>query len=191
MACSQGTSAILTLGGVDQRTGARYVSYETIKGGFGARPTKDGITGVASGISNRMNTPIEILEMSFPVRVERYAIIPDSGGPGRFRGGCGVERVWRILGLPSQMSVCLERTKSAPFGLAGGRAGAPGRIALATMDGAERELLSKGSLTAPAGAEIRLRAPGSGGYGGPAARDRPRTATHRVGGDLSPAAPPP
>ena len=188
MACSQGTSAILTLGGVDQRTGGRYVSYETIKGGFGARPTKDGITGVASGISNTMNTPIEILEMSFPVRVERYAIIPDTGGPGRFRGGCGVERVWRILGLPAQMSVCLERTKSAPFGLAGGRAGAPGRIALATIDGAERELLSKGSLTAPAGAEIRLRAPGSGGYGDPAARDRALIAADVVDGYVSPAA---
>jgi N-methylhydantoinase B len=87
MACSQGTSAILTLGGVDHRTGGRYVSYETINGGFGARPSKDGITGVASGISNTMNTPIELLEMSFPVRVERYAIVPDTGGPGRFRGG--------------------------------------------------------------------------------------------------------
>ena len=53
MACSQGTSAILTLGGVDHRTGDHYVSYETIKGGFGARPTKDGISGVASGISTR------------------------------------------------------------------------------------------------------------------------------------------
>ncbi len=112
MACSQGTSAILTLGGVDYRTRGRYVSYETIKGGFGARPIKDGITGVASGISNTMNTPIEILEMSFPVRVERYAIAPDSGGAGRYRGGCGVERVWRIIGEPSQVSVCLERTKS-------------------------------------------------------------------------------
>ena len=90
MACSQGTSAIATLGGVDYRTGERYVSYETIKGGFGARPIKDGITGVASGISNTMNTPIEILEMSFPVRVERYEIVPDTGGAGRWRGGCGV-----------------------------------------------------------------------------------------------------
>ncbi len=96
MACSQGTSAILTVGGVDYRDGARYVSYETIKGGFGARPTKDGVNGMSSGISNTMNTPIEILEMSFPVRVERYAILPDSGGVGKYRGGCGVERVWRI-----------------------------------------------------------------------------------------------
>src|SRR5215468_6562106 len=120
MACSQGTSAILTLGGVDYRTGGRFVSYETIKGGFGARPTKDGINGIASGISNTMNTPIEILEMSFPVLVERYEIVADTGGPGRYRGGCGVERVWQVRGGSTQASVCLERTRSAPFGLAGG-----------------------------------------------------------------------
>jgi N-methylhydantoinase B len=171
MACSQGTSAILTLGGVDHRTGARYVSYETIKGGFGARPTKDGITGVASAISNTMNTPIEILEMSFPVRVERYEIVPDSGGAGQHRGGCAVERAWRILGGPSQASVCLERTKSAPFGLAGGGAGAPGRISLIGPDGAERPLLEKGAFAAPAGSLIVLRAPGSGGFGVPARRN--------------------
>jgi N-methylhydantoinase B len=188
MACSQGTSAILTLGGLDQRTGARYVSYETIKGGFGARPTKDGINGVASGISNTMNTPIEILEMSFPVRVERYEIVPDSGGPGRFRGGCGVDRVWRILRQPSQASVCLERTRSAPFGLAGGLAGAPGRIAVAGADGTERELTSKGSFTVPADTEIRLRAPGSGGYGDPTGRDPVRVSDDVVNGYVSPAA---
>src|SRR5262249_16572971 len=84
MACSQGTSAILTLGGVDPRDGRHYVSYETPKGGFGARPTKDGINGIASGISNTMNTPVEVLEMAFPVRVDRYEINPDSGRAGRF-----------------------------------------------------------------------------------------------------------
>jgi N-methylhydantoinase B len=171
MACSQGTSAIATLGGVDYRTGDRYVSYETIKGGFGARPIKDGITGVASGISNTMNTPIEILELSFPVRIERYEIVPDTGGSGRWRGGLGVERVWRILGAPSQVSVCCERTKSPPFGLAGGRAGAPARVATVGPDGVERELNSKTTITiAPDGA-LCLRAPGSGGYGPPAERD--------------------
>ena len=187
MACSQGTSAILTLGGVDGRTGGRYVSYETIKGGFGARPSKDGITGIASGISNTMNTPIEVLEMSFPVRVERYAIVPDTGGPGRFRGGCGVERVWRILGQPSHASVCLERTKSAPFGLAGGGPGAPGRIAVGS-DGAERELVSKGAFTAAPGAEIRLRAPGAGGFGPAAARAPERLRDDVINGYVSPAA---
>jgi N-methylhydantoinase B len=170
MACSQGTSAILTLGGVDYRTGGRYVSYETIKGGFGARPTKDGINGQSSGISNTMNTPIEVLEMSFPVRVERYALVPDSGGAGRHRGGCGAERVWRVLGGPTRASVCLERSKSAPFGLAGGGAGGAGRIVVMGADGTERELVSKGPFTAAPGAIIALRAPGSGGYGPPAER---------------------
>ena len=186
MACSQGTSAILTLGGVDPRTGDRYVSYETIKGGFGARPTKDGVNGMSAGISNTMNTPIEILEMSFPVRIERYEIVPDSGGAGRHRGGCGVERVWRILGNPSQVSVCLERTRSAPFGLAGGGAGGVGRITLMGPDGAERELNSKGSFTAPPGARIHLRAPGSGGFGAPAERDRAQLRDDVINGYVSP-----
>jgi N-methylhydantoinase B len=185
MACSQGTSAIVTLGGVDYRTGERYVSYETIKGGLGARPIKDGITGVASGISNTMNTPIEILEMSFPVRIERYAILPDTGGPGRWRGGCGVERVWRILGGPSQVSLCCERTKSPPFGLAGGRAGAPTRVAIVGPDGEEREPNSKATLTIPPDGEVRLRAPGSGGYGPPAERDPARLRDDVVNGYVS------
>jgi len=185
MACSQGTSAIVTLGGVDHRSGERYVSYETIKGGLGARPTKDGITGVASGISNTMNTPIEILEMSFPVRIERYAIVTDSGGAGRHRGGCGVERVWKILGGPSQASVCLERTKSPPFGLAGGGAGGAGRIAMIGPDGTEREVNGKGAFTAPAGAEIHLRAPGSGGFGPPGERDPDRLRDDVINGYVS------
>jgi N-methylhydantoinase B len=171
MACSQGTSAILTLGGVDYRTGGRYVSYETIKGGFGARPTKDGINCVASGISNTMNTPIEVLEMSFPVRVEYYEIIADSGGAGKYRGGCAARRAWRILGNDAQAAVCCERTKSPPFGLAGGKAGTPMRIRLETPDGASRELISKGGFTAPSESRVLFEVPGSGGYGAPGDRN--------------------
>ena len=188
MACSQGTSAIVTLGGVDPRRGDRYVSYETVKGGFGARPVKDGINGLSAGIANTMNTPVEILESSFPVRIERYAVVPDSGGPGRWRGGCGVVRVWKVLGNPSQVSVCCERTKSPPFGLAGGRAGAPARVAVVSADGTERELPSKGSFTAAPGAELWLRAPGSGGYGPPAERDPARLRDDVVNGYVSPEA---
>lgn len=172
MACSQGTSAVLTLGGVDHRNGNRYVSYETIKGGFGARPTKDGINCVASGISNTMNTPIEVLEMSFPVRVEYYEITADSGGAGRYRGGNGARRAWRVLGNDAQASICLERTKSAPFGLAGGKPGAKARIAIETPDGKTRDLNSKGGFAAPGGSRILLEVPGSGGYGAAETRDR-------------------
>jgi N-methylhydantoinase B len=114
MACSQGTSAIVIVGGVDHRDGSRYVSYETIKGGFGARPNKDGINVVSSTISNTMNTPVELLEMSFPLRVESYEILPDSGGAGRFRGGCGARRTWRVLGNPGRATVCIERSTSPP-----------------------------------------------------------------------------
>jgi N-methylhydantoinase B len=186
MACSQGTSAIVTLGGVDYRNGERYVSYETIKGGFGARPTKDGITGVAAGISNTMNTPIEILEMSFPVRIERYEIVPDSGGAGRYRGGCGVDRVWRSLGGPIQVSVCCERAKSPPFGLAGGRPGGPARVSVVAPDGSDRELNSKATFTVPPGGEVWLRAPGSGGFGPPGQRDPQRVEDDVINGYVSP-----
>jgi N-methylhydantoinase B len=186
MACSQGTSAILTLGGVDYRSGDRYVSYETIKGGFGARPTKDGINCVASGISNTMNTPIEILEMSFPVRLDYYEIMEDSGGAGRFRGGLGARRAWRILGNASHACVCCERTKSPPFGLAGGKAGSAARIAMITPDGVRQDLISKGAFTAPAGAQIVYEAPGSGGYGPPAERDPAKLRQDLIDGYVTP-----
>jgi N-methylhydantoinase B len=165
MACSQGTSSVLTLGGTDYRSGEQYVSYESIKGGFGARPTKDGINCVAAGISNMMNTPIEVLEMSFPVRVEEYSVLPDSGGAGQYRGGCGARRVWRVLGNTARGAVCCERSKSPPFGLAGGQAGSPMRIQLEDPDGTIRYPLSKGAFTVPAEGRIIFEVPGSGGYG--------------------------
>ncbi len=171
MACSQGTSSVLTLGGTDYRSGEQYVSYESIKGGFGARPTKDGINCVAAGISNMMNTPIEVLEMSFPVRVEEYSVLPDSGGAGQYRGGCGARRVWRVLGNTARGAVCSERSKSPPFGLAGGQAGSPMRIQLEDPDGTIRHPLSKGAFTVPAEGRIVFEVPGSGGYGPPSKRD--------------------
>ena len=172
MACSQGTSAILTFGGVDPRSGRRYVSYETIKGGFGARPNKDGINVVASAISNTMNTPIEVLEMAFPLRIEHYEVEPDSGGAGKYRGGCASHRVWRLLKDADAVgSLCMERMTSAPFGLQGGGAGAPATVVLTTPDGKSRNLPSKGAFQAPAGSVVDMVTPGSGGFGPPEERD--------------------
>ena len=186
MACSQGTSAVFTLGGVDPRSGRRYVSYETIKGGFGARPNKDGINVVASGISNTMNTPVEVLELAFPVRVERYAINPDSGGAGQHRGGCGAHRVWRLLdGADAIGSLCMERMTSAPFGLLGGRAGAAAVVTLTMPDGASRRLPSKGAFMVPAGSVIDMITPGSGGFGEPSRRDLAAIARDLIDGYIS------
>jgi len=188
MACSQGTSAILTLGGFDQRKGRRYVSYETIKGGFGARPTKDGINVVASGISNTMNTPVEVLEMAFPLRIESYSISPDFGGAGRYRGGCGARRVWRLLeGADATGALCMERMTSPPFGLLGGQAGAPAVVTLTTPDGKSRHLPSKGAFLAPAGSVVDMIVPGSGGFGPPQQRDPASIGRDLLDGYITPA----
>ena len=172
MACSQGTSAVITFGGKDPRDGQRYVSYETIKGGFGARPVKDGVNAVASGISNTMNTPIEVLEMSFPLRVDEYALTPDSGGAGTWRGGLAAHRTWTVLGHRTRAAACLERVRSAPFGLHGGSAGAAAQIWSEDVAGHTRPAPGKGGFDVSDGGKIHLRVPGSGGYGPPSGRDR-------------------
>ena len=171
MACSQGTSAVVTFGGEDPRNNQRYVSYETIKGGFGARPNKDGINAIASGISNTMNTPIEILEMSFPVRVDEYVLVTDSGGAGRFRGGLGASRTWTVLDHKARASACLERTKSAPFGLSGGKPGLAAKIWTEAPNGDKGIAPGKGGFDVPNAGQIHLRVPGSGGFGDPSERD--------------------
>ena len=171
MACSQGTSAVVTFGGEDPRNKQRYVSYETIKGGFGARPNKDGINAIASGISNTMNTPIEVLEMSFPVRVDEYVLVTDSGGAGRFRGGLGARRTWTVLDHKARASSCLERTKSAPFGLSGGKPGLAAKIWTEAPNGDIGTAPGKGGFDVPNGGQIHLRVPGSGGFGNPSERD--------------------
>ncbi|HZU90424.1 MAG TPA: hydantoinase B/oxoprolinase family protein [Stellaceae bacterium] len=188
MAASQGTSAVITFGGRDPASGERYVSYESLKGGFGARPVKDGINAVASTVSNMMNTPIEILETSFPLRVEEYALAADSGGAGRWRGGLGVRRVWRVLGHEAHAAVCCERTLSPPFGLAGGQAGGAMQVSLELPDGTTRRLNSKGAFRVPAEGRVVMVAPGSGGFGPPSARDPERLRQDLADGYVTPEA---
>jgi N-methylhydantoinase B len=179
---------VLTFGGTDYRTGQRFVSYESLKGGFGARPVKDGINAVASTISNMSNTPIEILEMSFPLRVEEYALVPDSGGAGQYRGGLGVRRTWRVLERDAHAAVCCERSVTPPFGLGGGKAGGATRIELVPPHGNTRKLNSKGAFIAPAGSRVVIEAPGSGGYGPPDSRDRAALREDLLDGYITPAA---
>ena len=109
--------------------------------------------------------------MSFPLRVEEYALIPDSGGAGQYRGGLGVRRVWRVLEKPAQASVCCERSVTPPFGLDGGLPGGPAVATIVLAAGHPRKLNSKGGFLAPAGSKVVLEAPGSGGYGDPRDRD--------------------
>ena len=171
---NQGTSSIITFGGEDPRNGRHYVSYETLKGGFAARAGKDGINAIATTISNTMNTPIEILEMSFPLRVDYYELIPDSGGAGRYRGGLGSRRGWTVLDHRARAGMCLERTKSPPFGLFGGKPGSAARIMVEGPDGAKYPAGGKGGIDVLPGGKVHVDAPGSGGFGPPNERDRDR-----------------
>lgn len=165
-AASQGTMNNLTIGGVDPQTGRPYTFYETIGGGMGARPGKDGIDGVHTHMTNTLNTPVEALELAYPLRVERYELREGSGGKGRYRGGMGIRRDIRVLGHRATVSLLAERRKERPWGLAGGAPGTPGEDLL-VIEGEERRIPAKGTVEVPPGAIISIRTPGGGGYGPP------------------------
>jgi N-methylhydantoinase B len=149
----QGTMNNLTLGN------DRFTYYETIAGGQGACPDADGPSAVHVTMSNTLNTPVEALELSYPLRIERYALRLGSGGNGRTRGGDGVVRELRVL-EPCRVSIISERRVHAPQGERGGDAGAPGSNLLN-----DEELRAKVTRDLAAGDVLRIETPGGGGYG--------------------------
>jgi N-methylhydantoinase B len=149
----QGTVNNVTLGN------DRFTYYETIGGGQGACPDADGPSGVHVAMSNTLSTPVEALELQYPLRVERYALRLGSGGEGAHRGGDGVVRELRAL-EPMRLSLLTERRGHAPRGAAGGGAGAPGRN---VVEG--REVPAKATLDLEAGDVVTIETPGGGGHG--------------------------
>jgi len=136
-----------------------WTYYETIGGGQGAGPDGPGPSGVHVGMSNTLNTPIEALELEYPLRVERYELRDGSGGEGRHRGGDGVVRAVRAL-EPASLSLLTDRRRHAPRGAGGGGNGRPGENLL---NG--EPLPPKVSRELAAGDVVELRTPGGGGYG--------------------------
>ncbi|NLV07990.1 hydantoinase B/oxoprolinase family protein [Haloarcula rubripromontorii] len=157
----QGTMNNLIIG---DRAG-EFTYYETIGGGFGARPGKDGMDGVQVGMTNTLNTPVEAMETEYPLRVERYALRPSSGGDGRYRGGLGLERTVTVE-TDATVSLLTERRRTAPDGIDGGKDGATGEN---LVDG--EPVPAKASVDVEAGSTISVRTPGGGGHGDPAERD--------------------
>ncbi|HWD64414.1 MAG TPA: hydantoinase B/oxoprolinase family protein [Solirubrobacteraceae bacterium] len=157
-ALGQGTMNNLTLGSDE------VVYYETIGGGQGACADADGPSGVHVAMSNTLNTPVEALELEFPLRMVRYERRRGSGGAGLHRGGDGVVREVEAL-APLTYSLITERRRIGPAGAAGGRPGAPGRNLL---DGRELPAKSTGQLVP--GQRLRIETPGGGGYGEPRSR---------------------
>jgi N-methylhydantoinase B len=154
-ALGQGTMNNVVIGNDD------VVYYETIAGGQGACPDADGPSAVHVAMSNTLNTPVEALELEFPLRVVRYALRRGSGGDGAHHGGDGVIRELEAL-APLSYSLITERRRHAPPGAAGGLPGAPGRNLL---DGEELAAKAVGQLKP--GQRLRIETPGGGGYGAP------------------------
>ena len=118
-AAASGTMNNLTIGGIDPRTGNPFTYYETIAGGMGARPTKPGVSGVHTHMTNSLNTPAEALEYAYPLRVRQYSLRPGSGGSGKYRGGDGIVREIEVL-TDCEVTLLSDRRVLAPWGLNGG-----------------------------------------------------------------------
>jgi N-methylhydantoinase B/oxoprolinase/acetone carboxylase alpha subunit len=166
-AASQGTMNNLTFGGAYPAGwdggASNYAYYETIGGGAGAGPSGDGASGIHVHMSNTLNTPVEALEYSFPIRVEQYALRQDSGGRGRHQGGDGLVRAIRFL-APASVTITSERRRQGPYGLAGGEPGAPGRNILLS-GGQVIDLPGKTVVNIAIDDVVQIETPGGGGWG--------------------------
>ncbi|MCS0502164.1 hydantoinase B/oxoprolinase family protein [Ancylobacter mangrovi] len=165
-----GGGGVFSLGGTDPRTGRLFAYGEALGGGSGASCVADGESGMIPPIANLHDTPVELLEMSLPMRIERYEIVEDSGGAGRFRGGFGLRRAFRLL-TSARCSFQVSMPTRGPAGLDGGEPGAPTRIRIVGPDGTTRRVDRFMDLFAPEGSLIEIETAGGGGYGRPEERD--------------------
>jgi len=163
-AAASGTMNNLTIGGMDPRTGEPFAYYETIAGGMGARPDREGVSGVHTHMTNSLNTPAEALEYAYPLRVRQYSLRAGSGGEGKHRGGDGIVREIEVL-TDAEVTLLSERRKLRPWGLGGGGDGEAGRAFVIGADGSSREMPGKFNLRQRRGERIRIETPGGGGCG--------------------------
>jgi N-methylhydantoinase B len=188
--CAGGHAQITTcaIGGFDPATGERFVFTDIQGGGNGGRPYADGADGQDSHLPRFMNTPVEAVEQRFPIRIERYELVPDTGGAGKFRGSLALRRDIRVLAGPVSFARYADRHTIAPQGLFGGKPGSTGKFELNPDGNDPRPLRSKGLDTLQANDLVRLTLPGAGGYGDPLARDLDAIERDLLDGKVTPAA---
>jgi len=173
IASANGANTSMVFAGEDPTTGSPYVYLETLGGGMGGRNDRDGKDGVQVHITNTSNLPVEAIEMEYPLRVEEYSLVVDSGGAGRWRGGLGLRRVVRPVGHVCEFSGAGERFRRGPPGIFGGEAGRAGAFRLLRADGSIENLPGKLTrLILHPGDAVAVETPGAGGYGSP--KERPR-----------------
>ena len=163
-AAASGTMNNLTIGGIDPRTGEPFTYYETIAGGMGARPSKPGVSGIHTHMTNSLNTPAEALEYAYPLRVRSYSLRTGSGGKGKFNGGDGIVREIEVL-CDCDVTLLADRRKHGPWGLASGADGSPGKAFITRQDGHQQEMPGKFSTRLRKGERIKIETPGGGGWG--------------------------
>ncbi len=171
-ACYYGMSNVYILSGDGEGSHPSWILFDIEVGGGGARQSKDGLDCYSQGIHNLANTPIEMVEAIYPLRFERYELLPDSGGAGRHRGGLGVRRDIAFLDESGALETQFDKFKVAPFGLFGGEEGATGSLVL-NPDGERPVNLASKTMhhKLRKGDVVSIRTQGGGGYGPPAERD--------------------
>lgn len=173
VAAGNGAVSFFSFSGLDSRIQKPYVYVETIGGGSGARFNKDGLDGVHVHMTNSSNLPVEALETEYPLQVDSYELVPDSGGAGKYRGGLGIRRTIKISeeSRDTTLIASTERTDSKPWGLSGGMPGSNAKFSIFRNG----EKINKDSkvhgLVLQSKDIVELITPGAGGYGSPLERD--------------------
>ena len=185
-AAGEGGNTLVVIGGEhdDKRP---YVFFELLTGTWGAHPSRDGNDGLSNPANVAANIPVEEAESEYPVRIERYGLVQDSGGAGQRRGGLAVEREWCLLKGEAHLAIRSDRRDHLPYGLDGGKPGR-GSTNLLTGDGEEIELPTMISTTMAAGQRLYHRQPGGGGWGDPFDREPEAVVRDVLNGKVSPAA---
>ncbi len=166
-AAGEGGNTVVSLGGYVE--GRPFIIVDMICGAWGGRPDRDGVEAITNPSQNLSNTPVEVMERQHPVRIEDYALIRDSAGPGKWRGGLGIARAYRLLSPSASLQLRSDRVTHQPYGLAGGGCGRATHNTLTTGD-KEVALLGKVTRTMVQGQVLRHEQAGAGGFGDPLER---------------------
>jgi N-methylhydantoinase B len=184
MAAGEGGNTVVALGGYDAKTREPFILVDMINGAWGGRFDRDGIEGVTNPSQNMSNLPIETVEANYPVRMEEYSFRVDSCGAGKYRGGLGLSRQYRVLAEKAVLQIRADRSEHAPYGLFGGSEAGHSRSIL-NPDDHPIILDSKTTRDVTRGTVIRHEQPGGGGYGNPYEREIESIAADLLGGKIS------
>ena len=160
-AAGSGTMMNIIIGGYDEEIGF-WAYYETVGGGSGGRPNKNGVSCVHVNMTNTLNTPIEVIERDFPIIFTTYKVRENSGGKGKYKGGDGIIRAFKLL-KSAKLSILSDRFKRGPWGLNGGEEGKPGKVLIKKSDKLI-EMPSKFTIDLDKEDEIVIETPGGGGF---------------------------